>query len=52
MPFPERIIIAENKVKANLKKTTCPKCGRIHFSKIADDGTVVELCPVCLGLFD
>jgi len=48
----ERIIIAEDKVKANLKRNTCPQCGRIHFTKIAGDGSVVELCAVCLGLFD
>ncbi|HIH11115.1 TPA: hypothetical protein HA241_02920 [Candidatus Woesearchaeota archaeon] len=52
MPLPERIIFVEDTFKANLKKTTCSKCGRIHFSKIANGGTVVELCPVCLRLFD
>ena len=48
----ERIIIVEDKVKANLKRNTCPQCGRIHFIKIADDGRSVERCAVCLGLFD
>ncbi len=48
----KRIIIAEDKVKANLKRNTCPDCGRIYFMKIAPDGSVVEPCPVCLGLFD
>lgn len=48
----EIIIIMEDKVKANLKRNTCPQCGRIHFTKIADDGSVIELCAVCLGLFD
>ncbi len=47
----ERIIIFEDKVKANLKRNTCPQCGRIHFSKIASDGGTVEVCAVCLGLF-
>jgi len=35
-----------------LKRNTCPKCGRIYFMKIAEDGSIVEPCPVCLGLFD
>ena len=48
----ERIIIVEEKVKANLKRSTCPQCSRVHFTKIAEDGSVVELCAVCLGLFD
>jgi len=48
----ERIIIAEDKVKANLKRSTCPECGRIYFIKIAADGSIVEPCPVCLGLFE
>ena len=46
-----RIIIAEDKVTANLKINTCPSCGRIYFMKIASDGSIVEPCPVCLGLF-
>ena len=48
----ERIIIAEEKVKANLKRNACPQCDRVHFTKIADDGSVVDICGVCLGLFD
>jgi len=47
-----RIIIAEETIKANLKRDTCPQCSRIHFTKIADDGGMVGLCAVCLGLFD
>lgn len=48
----DRIIIAEDKIKANLKRNTCPKCGRIYFIKIAKDGSVIEPCPICLGLFE
>ena len=47
----ERIIIVEDKVKANLKRNVCPDCGRIYFIKLAADGSIVEPCPVCLGLF-
>ena len=47
-----RIIIAEDNIKANLKRNTCPKCGRIYFMAVAKDGSVAEPCPVCLGLFD
>ena len=48
----ERIIIAEDKVKANLKRTVCRECGRLYFMAIAKDGSVVQPCPVCLGLFE
>ena len=48
----DRIIIAKDKIKANLKRNSCPKCGRIYFMKILEDGSVIEPCPVCLGLFD
>lgn len=48
----DRIIIAEGKVKANLKRTVCNKCGRTYFMAIAKDGNIVQPCPVCLGLFD
>lgn len=47
-----RIIIVEDKIKANLKRNVCPKCGRIYFMKIEKDGSVIEPCPVCLGLFE
>ena len=46
-----RIIIAEDKIKANLKRNICPDCGRIYFMAIAEDESIVEPCPVCLGLF-
>jgi len=29
-----RIIIAENSIKANLKRNICPKCGRLYFMHI------------------
>jgi len=48
----ERIIITEGKVKANLKRTICNKCGRLYFMAIAKDGSIIQPCPVCLGLFD
>ena len=47
----ERIIIAEDKVTANLKRNICPGCGRVYSIKLARDGSVVKPCPVCLGLF-
>lgn len=48
----DRIIIIEDKIKANLKRNICPKCGRLYFMKIEKDGSVIEPCPVCLGLFE
>ena len=48
----ERIIIAEDKIKANIKRIVCQKCGRIYFMAVAKDGSVVQPCPVCLGLFE
>ena len=48
----DRIIIAEGNIKANLKRNTCPSCGRFYFMALAADGSIVEPCPVCLGLFD
>lgn len=48
----DRIIILENKLKANLKRNTCPQCGRTYLMKIVKDGSVIEPCPVCLGLFE
>ena len=48
----DRIIIAEDNIRANLKRNTCPECGRTYFMAIAKDGSIVEPCPVCLGLFD
>jgi len=48
----ERIIIAENKVKANLARTVCRECGRLYFMAIAKDGSLIQPCPVCLGLFE
>ena len=48
----DRIIIAEDNIRANLKRNVCPECGRIYFMAIAQDGSVAEPCPVCLGLFD
>ncbi len=48
----ERIIIAEDKIKENLKRTVCQKCSRIYFMAVAKDGSIVQPCPVCLGLFD
>lgn len=47
----ERIVIIEDKLKANLKRNTCPECGRLYFMTIASDGSIVEPCPICLGLF-
>lgn len=47
----ERIVIIEDRVKANLKRNVCPNCGRLYFMKIASDGSIVEPCLVCLGLF-
>ena len=47
----KRIIIAEDGIKANLKRNICPQCSRIYFIMLAPDGSVVEPCPVCLGLF-
>lgn len=48
----ERVIVAEGKVKANLKRTVCRECGRLYFMAIAKDGSIVQPCPVCLGLFE
>ena len=48
----ERIIIAEDKIKANLKRTICQQCGRIYFMAVAKDGSTVQPCPVCLGVFE
>ena len=48
----ERIIIAEDKIKANIKRIVCQKCGRIYFMAVAKDGSVVQPCPVCFELFD
>ncbi len=48
----ERIIIVDDKLKANLKRNVCSKCGRIYFMKVTNDGNILEPCPVCLGLFD
>ena len=48
----ERIIIAEDKIKANLKRTICQQCGRIYFMAVAKDGSTAQPCPVCLGVFD
>ena len=47
-----RIIIAEDNIKADLTKNICPKCGRLYFMKTLEDGSVIEPCPVCMGLFD
>lgn len=47
-----RIIIAEDNIKADLTKNTCPKCGRLYFMKTSEDGSVIEPCPICMGLFD
>ena len=51
-PEIDRIIIAEDNIRANLKKNICPKCNRIYFMSIASDGSIIEPCPVCLGVFD
>ncbi|MBS3096989.1 hypothetical protein J4480_06155 [Candidatus Woesearchaeota archaeon] len=48
----ERIIIAEENIKANLKRTVCRECSRTYFMAIAKDGSVVQPCPVCMGLFE
>ena len=48
----DRIIIAEDKIKANLKRTICEQCGRAYFMALAKDGSTVQPCPVCLGVFE
>ena len=48
----ERIAIAEDGIRANLRRTACKQCGREYFMTIAKDGSVVQPCPVCLGLFE
>lgn len=47
----DRIIIAEGKARASLKRTICQQCGRLYFMKLAKDGSVVQPCPICLGVF-
>lgn len=48
----DRIIIVENKIKANLKRTICQQCGRAYFMALAKDGSIVQPCSVCLGVFE